>query len=284
MILLVFEGERREPEIFKTIEELFFDGRKDRIICSYGNNIYDLYETITEQGQLKDERYYQDVVSVLKEKYRQDDHNPIHRIKDPSEVSETYLFFDYDIQNQNYERTLSFDDLNARISALLSFFTDETRNGKLYVSYPMIEALRYTKKLPDNGYHGYVFPLSDIKDFKEEAHAFSYYKNLDFVSFRFGKGSGEVTASDIKRKPELWMNWISLIDQNTRKANFICNDDNSVPDKVDVISQKKIMDSQLKKYYPREVISILSAFPLFVFDYFGRIPQEGRYFNKLEQL
>ncbi len=46
MILFVFEGEKREPALFKAIERLFFkDGQ--HIVCSFGNNIYELYQRMT---------------------------------------------------------------------------------------------------------------------------------------------------------------------------------------------------------------------------------------------
>lgn len=45
MILFVFEGERSEPRLFRTIEQLYFRG-DDVILCSYGNDIYELYREI----------------------------------------------------------------------------------------------------------------------------------------------------------------------------------------------------------------------------------------------
>lgn len=38
MILFVFEGEKREPELFRAIEKLFFKDSQ-HIVCSFGNNI-----------------------------------------------------------------------------------------------------------------------------------------------------------------------------------------------------------------------------------------------------
>ena len=38
MILFVFEGKKREPEIFKTLEYLYFP-KGQTIVCSFGNNI-----------------------------------------------------------------------------------------------------------------------------------------------------------------------------------------------------------------------------------------------------
>ena len=43
MILFVFEGEDREPYLYKTLEKLYLPKDNDNIICSFGNNIYDLY-------------------------------------------------------------------------------------------------------------------------------------------------------------------------------------------------------------------------------------------------
>lgn len=47
MILFVFEGAEREPRVFRTLEHLFF-GQGERIVCSFGNNIYELYRQLQE--------------------------------------------------------------------------------------------------------------------------------------------------------------------------------------------------------------------------------------------
>ena len=54
------------------------------------------------------------------------------------------------------------------------------------------------------------------------------------------------------------------------KANYICNDKNELPDEVN--SQKEIYDNQLTKYVDTEEckVAILNAFPIFLFDYFGK--------------
>lgn len=62
MILFVFEGEKREPELFRAIEKLFFKDSQ-HIVCSFGNNIYELYQ------RLKNLDDSGDIVSVLREKY-----------------------------------------------------------------------------------------------------------------------------------------------------------------------------------------------------------------------
>ena len=62
MILFVFEGAKREPELFRTIETLFFKD-KQNIVCSFGNNIYELY------NELKSFEGEGDIVSILRERY-----------------------------------------------------------------------------------------------------------------------------------------------------------------------------------------------------------------------
>ena len=44
MILFVFEGVKREPDLFRTIQRLYFANRDEQIVCSYNNNIYQLYK------------------------------------------------------------------------------------------------------------------------------------------------------------------------------------------------------------------------------------------------
>lgn len=44
MILFVFEGVKREPDLFRTIQQLYFANRDEQIVCSYNNNIYQLYK------------------------------------------------------------------------------------------------------------------------------------------------------------------------------------------------------------------------------------------------
>ena len=62
MILFVFEGEEREPELYKTLERLYFPRENDNIVCSFGNNIYALYmEMLALEGD-------GDIVSVMKGK------------------------------------------------------------------------------------------------------------------------------------------------------------------------------------------------------------------------
>lgn len=48
MILFVFEGNKREPDLFRSIQRLYFPNKEEQIVCSYNNNIYQLYKDLEE--------------------------------------------------------------------------------------------------------------------------------------------------------------------------------------------------------------------------------------------
>ena len=99
MILYVFEGEKRELEIFLTIQHLFFHLKENHILRSFGNNIFNLYKKITDDGKQTDERFYNDIISIIREKEK--DNPEFSEIKENSQISEIYLFFDFDLQVKN---------------------------------------------------------------------------------------------------------------------------------------------------------------------------------------
>ena len=55
------------------------------------------------------------------------------------------------------------------------------------------------------------------------------------------------------------------------KANYICNKSYDFPFKKEQIAQKRIFEKQLQEYVCQEecTVSILSAFPIFLYEYFG---------------
>ena len=256
MILFVFEGRKREPDIFKTLEYLFFP-KGQTIVCSFGNNIYELYR------QMKELDNAGDLISVLREKDRDNPDSPFAQGVKSSDFSEIFLFFDYDFQNKNLE----LEQMNQQIAEMLSLFNDETDNGKLYINYPMVEAIRYTKALPDEHFYQYSVTREDCQKmgFKALAQQFSKYGSLDFITIDFRHISNQKRIEKVKR------NWHFLEEQNVIKANYICNRQQSIPNEKDSISQDKIFASQLSQYVlPKDEVSIISAFPIFNFDYFKR--------------
>jgi hypothetical protein len=249
MILFVFEGEDREPNIYKTLERLYLP--KDNIICSFGNNIYDLYNKIMElDGDA-------DILSLLTER--------LHKIGDTSldgirrsDISETFLFFDYDFHNSQ----LPMEEINRRVRTMLKLFDEETENGKLYINYPMIESIWYVKELPDEHHVEYTVSRNECKDFKRLAREFSFYDSLDFILLR----EGEIPPKE--KYMRIRDNWEHLKSMNVRKANYIVSGRNAYPALKSDISQLAIFEGQLSKYVNYdERVAILNSFPIFIYDY-----------------
>lgn len=112
MILFIFEGRKTEPNLFKTIERLYFSNTEERKICCFGYNIYELYTLMTESD------FTEDVVSVVRSKMLERKDKTFPENADISDFSEVFLFFDYDFQNKN----LSPDELDAQMRDMLDFF------------------------------------------------------------------------------------------------------------------------------------------------------------------
>ncbi len=255
MILFIFEGNKREPQLFSSMQKLFFPKGNEAIICSFGNNIYELYRKMQEMDGVGD------VVSIFA-RNRKTRRTILLRMSYPLPISrEIYLFFDYDFHNRNY----TLEELNVRITSMLSVFDNETENGKLYINYPMVESIRYTKLLPDSQYWSYTVSRDSCASFKKISDSFSDYQSLDFICLPSRR---EPTESELLRCRN---NWSLLKVQNVCKANYICSGQNCLPDTKESISQRSIFENQVKKFVNSGKgchVGILNAFPLFLYEYF----------------
>ena len=266
MILFVFEGKKSEPKLFEALKELFFPKRTEQFICTYNSNIYSLYSHLSEHEvfENKNKESYGRTVSILNRILQSNGDNTLADIIE-SDISEIFLFFDYDF----HESRLSLEENNQHLNEMLAYFNDETSNGKLYINYPMIESIKYHKELPDSQFIDYIISRKECKQFKNIAHDFSFYKSLDYILLSYNpKESIEKRTAHIDCAIK---NWKHLIDMNVSKANYICNGINSYPTDKKDIQQDSIYTNQLVKYVNTEqcCVSILNAFPLFVFDYFN---------------
>lgn len=232
-ILLVFEGERTEVRIFNKIKQLFFQNEENTIIhASYNAEIYQLYKMIEDD-------LYLDIVELLRERSDKNKLNLSGINRD--DISQIYLFFDYDNQ-----ATGATDE---KIEKMLKLFNEETGNGKLFISYPMVESLWHHNKTSDSCYETCSVPVSVIK-----------YKEI----------VGEKTSfKDPKKIDRSDWNFITL--QTVKKTNCIINGFHEKPEYLifQSFNQKMIFENQLSKFIPQKRIAVLSGIPLFIVDYFG---------------
>lgn len=249
MILFVFEGERREPQLLDEIKSCF-DLGKQPIKCSYRNQIQGLYSKVEELRRAGIEGGGVDLVALLKQKLEKHPDDEIHTIKSSDDVSEIYLFFDLD--PQDLRRPL--EEQLRRIEELLKVFDNETTNGKLYISYPMIEAIFYTKKLPDPNFPSYTVKITECGDFKGKAQQFTGYSYFKFT--------------DPKDKC-----WSDLVAQHVDKARALTELPKGKPSPKDIFIAER--DKHIR---PKSELSILASLPLFLYDYFGekKFPTKGQ--------
>jgi len=228
-ILFIFEGRRTENQIVSNLQT-FFVNEKTIIKCVYGAEIYQIYQQLVEDEDL-------DTFNLIKQRDKEskailDNHNRI-------DFAELYMFFDYDGHSS------LADDENLKI--LLEFFNEETDKGKLYVSYPMVEALKH------------ICGFETFKDLKVDCKANIKYKNI--VGYNGQKELRNYNKYDLET-------WKKLINAHLKKMNFIVNDLYVLPNSL--IPQSIIFRNQYDKYIDLDsTVAVLSSFPIFIHDYYG---------------
>ncbi|MFK7982930.1 MAG: hypothetical protein AB8G86_23325 [Saprospiraceae bacterium] len=229
-ILFVFEGEKTEKQITDSLTKYFINDEDNTIVrCVYCNDVYELHKTIAEDRDL-------DTFALLKEIPQNEQSLANYNRNDFAEI---YLFFDYD----------GHDNLadDKKVKEILAFFNEETDAGKLYISYPMVEALKHIPK------------SNSFKDLKVPAKANIRYKQL----------VNSEAKNELKQLKKYTKNtWILLIELHLKKMNFILANDYVLPTKNS--PQSDVFLKQLEKYITIDgTVAILSAFPIFLFDYYG---------------
>jgi hypothetical protein len=185
---------------------------------------------------LKDDEFL-DVVELLRER-SQANRESLDGVS-REDISEVYLFFDHDAHASN-----ASDD---KIQVLLEHFQEETDQGKLYISYPMVEAVKHLNASLDFG-----SLTADIKDNKT-------YK---------GRVSSECESA-FKHLHELDQSgWHEINRQHCMKAWRLLTGEFELP--TEVVTQAAVFSAQLEKHIePSECVAVLSAFPLLLLEYYG---------------
>lgn len=244
--LFVFEGEATEGNIVSKLEKLFMK-ESIAIKCVFCGDIYQFYR------QLKAEEFSVDIVTMLRQ--RNDKNRKVLVNFDNDSFAYIYFFFDYDAH-----ATKANDE---HIIEMLDFFDNETENGKLFISYPMVEALRHYKDKES-------FKNLVVKCKRANCPNISGCKYVNeclnephYKTFVPADSNLTITKLDTIEK------WKELIDAHLCKGNLVVNDSYSRADML--LEQSVLFKSQLQKYIsqPCPVVAVLSAFPLFIQDYYG---------------
>ena len=234
----IVEGEAREPQIIDNISKIFFSHENYTVITlPAGENIYMLWK------QLKADDFDTDVIEVLRESNDEIKKQLAGLSRD--DFSEVYLFFDYDVHQTNLGKAVSEDV----VCQMLESFDNETENGKLYISYPMVEALRdYEPGKCGNGVDCFV-DISELGNYKNASATRAYNPHFKEYDIDVWKDIINVFAMRISCLYEIpgEMEYKKYFEEVT-------------PSEIYAVEAKESR---------RHRVFVLSAFPEFLLDYFG---------------
>ena len=237
----VVEGEDRDYRFINEMIRTFFKGRYESItIClPAGQNIYMLY------NRMKEDRFETDLIELLREDNKQAE--KLLDGVDRQSIDEIYLFFDYDIHQNNLP--IGQDPLEV-LEKMLLFYDNETENGKLYISYPMVEA------------------LYDYQDEYCEPVTYCRYP-LDMIrEYKTKSGQRNPHASRHLLKYEDWRMILSVFGLRIQCLFDADRIDYSIYSKE--VSAESIFHYQKRFINQDNSVFVLSAFPEFLLDYFKK--------------
>ncbi len=234
----IVEGEVREVQIIDNISKIFFlHGNYTVITLPAGENIYMLWK------QLKEDNFDTDIIEVLRESNTEIEKQLMGLSRD--DFSEVYLFFDYDGHQTNLEKTVHEDV----ICQMLESFDNETENGKLYISYPMVEALRDYE--PGK--------CGDGKDCFADIQGLSTYKNIS-ANRAYNPHFKEYDFELWKQVIDVFAMRVSCLYKTSVVMEYEQYSNEVTPCEIYVRETKEA---------EKQGVFVLSAFPEFLVDYFG---------------
>lgn len=227
-VLFIVEGEKIEKEIVENLQKTILKEIKVEAICSFGNNIYELYEKMMSSK-------YLNVIELINEIKTKD------YISD--EFTDIILIFDYD------GHAPKADD--CKIIKMLRHFNNSTKNGKLYINYPMSESIK-------------------MLSLKEEALFYDIRKGSKFKEFVDKNRDNKL--NDVSKYN--FETWKEIIKMNVLKVNnYLLKEDKKEDSKSKTLEKirlelkrgLRIFLRQKKKYInSQEKILILNSFPIFI--------------------
>ena len=237
-ILFIMEGKKDDPKLLKSLLDTYktvldYDGYSSNVIVSYTSNIYSLYNELKKLDNDKDE--FADLFPIVQKKDSK--LNSYSR----DEFSAIYLFFDLDIHKRDEKKA------GIQLGEMVKTFNNETENGKLFISYPMVEVAKICDK-----YEGL---------FKEDRKLFSLESCKRFKEF-----ANNHTRST--RKTDSLEDWNLICKENYRKANWILTGCCSIPDipYLKKMEQEDILDKELEFVESKNSVATLSAYPMWLKD------------------
>lgn len=193
-VLIITEGKKTEPKLYRKAFELFPLFNKYEIY-SYKANAYDLYGYLKpywDDGSLEESEFLQ----ILQEHEQNEEKKQILG----QNFSDVFLIFDFDPHDHRYDF--------AKLQRLLTYFNESTESGKLYINYPMVESYKHFLSMNDEVYIDRIVQFDDL----------TLYKSI------VARESGIGNVGDFTRET-----FRMIVNQNLYKLNWLCTEEKELP-------------------------------------------------------
>lgn len=255
-IAVIVEGGKREVQYWDSLSAFFFPKTAfDILPLSVNGNLFMLYAELNKDLDL-------DVIEVVRE--RSQLAKDLLDGKTRDDFEEVYLLMDFDPQAYEYKNNPSVirdKPLCDIVEEMLQFFSNETEFGKLYISYPMCEALRDAKEGECGAHYRCTVPVQDIRNhkYKNETGTSAYSDHTKFLA----KTWKMLVAIFLHRcgclfqdgiEPEKLLSWY--------KQTVIGGTEERGVSPLDVFRKERM------RFEMQNEVFVLSAFPEFLLDYF----------------
>ena len=248
-IAIIAEGVKSETHVLKNLNELFFKNCDIvPIIFPTCTNIYALYKMIQEDEDL-------DIIELAQDLSKKQNIKRVNQFNEfdfmqmkKSDFAEIYLFYDFDGHNNNLPKGVNPIET---MKKMLALFDNETEHGKMYISYPMIEAVRHFHSYDIcKKYNECMYDYLNGRTYKEYIDEIALYHDLK----RFSKETWSFQIDKFLHS----ISCLFYLDIEFNKEFYTQN-----------ITPLSIYNQQLKNNIATShKVMVLSAFPEFLLDYF----------------
>lgn len=244
-ILCVIEGKKTELQILERLNELFI--KKEIKFIPFSTNIYVVYSDYLDFRKNEKDREFE--MFIFLKKY---DKEKTLNNKKRKDFTDIFLFMDLDRHHlDKITNEVEYERLLKCLPDMLELFNNSIENGKLFISYPMVEAFKH----PLNGFQ--TLGLSIGKRYKHYVAQICNKKIENFNNHPLNKDE-----------------WSYFLIPHICATNFLLNQDFCYPNDYKIIHtfhQKIIYQKQCEDYMEKDnQCLILSPFALFLLEYLGK--------------
>lgn len=233
-ILLIVEGPEDEVKFYKSLFQNCFRKQEYKIIA-YHTTIHILAQELYINFPAFEEEQI-DIRLVLSSLTDCDRKKNLLR----QNYSDIFLVFDFDPHHDHPH----FDT----VRRMLTYFSDSTAQGKLYLNYPMMQSYKHFSNLPDNDFSSRSVTIEQIREYKRLVGAISRFTDLNKYDYNL---------------------FYSLAVHHLRKVKYLLCGEYSLPTYEEYLSfdLTKVYDYELSLFKTSQEVSVVNTCILMLCDF-----------------